>query len=137
MARIRKTGKSGGLTYDGVVIPFTSWELTLKSETKQVTDTGDFDAGTGQTWEASVYGFRSAEVSIEANFDLNATSTDVVEKFLNNDDALEAVFKVDATTTFGYGDIILEEVKVTTPVDDAIKFTATGRTSGTFTLGAP
>lgn len=135
MARIRKTGKAGGVVLDGTTVPITSWTVTINANTHQNTDTGDYDAGSGQTWESSVYGFRSAEVTFEGNFDLNATSTDVVAKMLA-DNPLTTVFKFDPSTTFGHGDVILESLDVTSPVDDNIKFTAKGRTAGVFTLGS-
>lgn len=139
MARKRATGKAGSVNLDSVAVPITQWTANLDANLQENTDTGDYDAVSGQTWESYVPGKRSGTIDIEGNVDLTATTgtADMVVAKMLADDPLPIELKFDQSTYFGFGTVILENVKVTSPVSDNITFTSTARLVGPLTLGAP
>lgn len=121
-----KTGRAGGFTLAGVTIPFTKWSATNTKELADSTDSGDYDAGSGQIFKSQKPGVISQEVTVEFNYDSATTSSAIMAK-IKNDSTLAAVLKYDASTTYCTASYDLSEVEMNLEVPGATMITGSAK----------
>lgn len=121
-----KTGRAGGFTLAGVTIPFTKWSATNTKELADSTDSGDYDAGSGQIFKSQKPGVISQEVTVEFNYDSATTSSAIMAK-IKNDSLLTAVLKYDASTTYCTASYDLSEVEMNLEVPGATMITGSAK----------
>lgn len=121
-----KTGRAGNITIAGTVIPITKWTATTTKELADSTDSNNYDNASGQLWKAQVPGAISQEVSIEFNYDLATTSTNVTNR-IKNDSTIAVVLKIDAATTYCSGSYDMSEVETNLEVPGATMVTGSAK----------
>lgn len=132
-----KTGKAGSLTISGNVIPITSANPKVSMSFADSTDSGGYDAGTGNLYKSQLAGDTQIELSIEGFWDAATTSTNITAKIQNpGAGPYTMVVKLDGSTTYCSGNFDLENVdlKVQVPGATMISFTATAKSNGKYTL---
>lgn len=121
-----KTGRAGGFTLGGTVIPFTKWTATTTREFADSTDSGDYVTASGQLFKSQKPGVISQEVTVEFNYDSATTSSAIMAK-ITNDSTLTAVLKYDASTTYCTASYDLNEVEMNLEVPGATMITGSAK----------
>jgi hypothetical protein len=137
MATQSKTGKAGSLTISGNVIPITKANPKVNFEFADSTDSGGYDAGTGNLYKSQLAGDTQIELSIEGYWDAATTSTNITAKIQAPDSGPYAmVVKLDGSTTYCSGNFDITDVDLTIQIPGAtmIGFTATAKSNGKYVL---
>lgn len=129
------TGRGGNVTVNGVAVNITSWKATPRKEFADATDSGNYDAVTGQTWTSQAPGVTGLDFTIEGNYDLGgSTDTNFTQKF-KTDGPFATVLKLNASTTYASfnADYPSLDITVTVPGSTMVTFAATGKSNGIIT----
>jgi hypothetical protein len=132
-----KTGKAGNITIGGNVVPITKWSGKLNVSFADSTDSGNYNAGSGNLYKSQLPGDQHVEGSIEGFYDTATTSTNITSNIKNPTSGPYAlVLKFDGSTTWFNGNVDFENVDFTVQVPGAtiINFTASFKSNGSYTL---
>jgi hypothetical protein len=129
------TGRGGSATIGGTVIPITKWSAKTSRNLADATDSSGYDPVTGQTWMSQAQGVVGMEVTIEGNYDLATTSTNVTSK-IKTDGPFAVVLKVNPTTVYASGNFDFTDVETTleVPGSTMVTWSVTAKSSGVITL---
>lgn len=129
------TGRKGKLVVAGNTIAITKWSGKLVTEYADGTDSANYDAVTGNTWASQQPGVTHTEGTIEGNYDLSNTSTNITSK-IKTPGPYAATFGLTDSVNWGSGNIDLTDVEVSVeiPGSTMITFSANWKSSGVFTL---
>lgn len=130
-----KTGRSGNVTVGGNVLNITGWTAKPRKEFADSTDSGDYDATTGQTWTSQAPGVTGLDGTIKGNWDFGgSTDTNLIQIF-KSDGPYAVVLKLTASVSFASfnADITDVDVEVSVPGSTMISFTANFKSNGIIT----
>jgi len=133
----RMVGKASTWSWNGTVVPITSWKIKGNRECPDISDSSNYDATTDLLWKAQIAASMQLEGTIEGYFD-DATTDSVILSLLFSGAAAQAViFKLKSALTFGHGNFDMTDFDVDAEVvDEPVKFTCTIKSNGVFTHGA-
>jgi hypothetical protein len=131
-------GKSGSFVFNATTIPFKSVKPKTTRDFADTTDSSNYDAGTDLVHKSQLKVATQTEVPVEGLFDLNTTPSSLIAQLYNGADAVACSFNYTSGHPYGHGNFDLIDFETTYVSDqaDVVKWTATLRSNGVFTLGS-
>jgi hypothetical protein len=127
-----QTGRFGNITVNNVACNITKWEGTLRKEFADATDSGNYDATTGQVWTSQDPGVVGADASVEGYYDFaGTTDANFTQKF-KSDGPFPMALYLSLTTLWANWNWDFSNVKfsVSVPGSTMIGFTADAKSNG-------
>lgn len=130
------TGKAGSFVFNGTTVPFKSLKPKTTREYADNTDSSNYDPTTDLIHKSQQKTTTQTEVTVEGLFDLNTTPTSLIAALYSGADAVPCSFNLSPTRVYGHGNFDLTDFECEAPIDDDVKWTATLKSNGIFTLNS-
>lgn len=128
------TGRAGHATVGGTALSISKWTAKFTKALADTTDSSTWDGS--HLYQSQAPGVLGCDGTLEGYWDQAGTTTTVLMNILTNDPKTAVVLYYDAThqAMNGYFDISDVEMTLEVPGATAVKFTATFKSNGAFTL---
>jgi hypothetical protein len=132
MAAQSKAGRAGKVTLAGTTIPITKWSFKWDKGLTDTTDSSNYDATTGQTYQAQLPTIIRGDGALDFHWDAATTPTSLIAKFKADPTVAVVLMYDNSTNAFGFN-ADLSEVEITLEVAGLVDGSANFKTNGVIT----